>query len=79
MYPCLPQQNQFNIRCKKIKIVKTILKKVKRSEAIPVTDLRGLQCLNNRLTDGGKVVSPKHRPHFTPQKDYISASGTHFS
>jgi hypothetical protein len=24
-------------------------------------------CLDNRLTDGGKVVSPTHRPHFTPQ------------
>jgi hypothetical protein len=34
--------------------------------------------LDNRLTDGGKVVSPMHRPHFTPQKLYFSASGTHF-
>jgi hypothetical protein len=24
-------------------------------------------CLDSRLTDGGKVVSPKHRPHSTPQ------------
>jgi hypothetical protein len=23
--------------------------------------------LDNRLTDGGKVVSPTHPPHFTPQ------------
>jgi hypothetical protein len=23
--------------------------------------------LDNRLIDGGKVVSPTHRPHFTPQ------------
>jgi hypothetical protein len=36
-------------------------------------------CLDNRLTDGGKVISPTHRPHFTPQKHYyFSASGTHF-
>jgi hypothetical protein len=33
---------------------------------------------HNRLTDGGKVVSPTHRPHFTPQKHNFSASGTHF-
>jgi hypothetical protein len=25
-------------------------------------------CLDNRLTDGGKVVSPTFQPHFTPQK-----------
>jgi hypothetical protein len=25
-------------------------------------------CLDNRLTDGGKVISPTHRPHLTPQK-----------
>jgi hypothetical protein len=24
---------------------------------------------NNRLTDGGEVVSPTHRPPFTPQED----------
>jgi hypothetical protein len=35
--------------------------------------------LDNRLTDGSKVVSPKHRPHFTPQKHYFSACGIHFS
>jgi hypothetical protein len=43
-------------------------------KAIPVTGRRGLQgclmleiphCLGNRLTDGGEVVSPTHRPHFT--------------
>jgi hypothetical protein len=27
-------------------------------------------CLDNRLTDGSKVVSPTHPPHFTPQKHY---------
>jgi hypothetical protein len=33
-------------------------------------------CLDNRLTDGGKVVSPTHQPHFTPQKhDYFYVSG----
>jgi hypothetical protein len=36
-------------------------------------------CLDNRLTSGGKVVSPTHPPHFTPQKHYyFYASGTHF-
>jgi hypothetical protein len=35
--------------------------------------------LDNRLTDGGKVVSPTHRPHFAPQKHYyFSVSSTHF-
>jgi hypothetical protein len=40
--------------------------------------LRIPHCLDNRLTDGGKVVSPTHLPYFTPQKHYFSASGTHF-
>jgi hypothetical protein len=40
--------------------------------------LRLLHCLDNRLADGGKVVSPTHRPRFTPQRHYFScsASGT---
>jgi hypothetical protein len=34
--------------------------------------------LDNRLTDGGKVVSPTHRPRFTPQKHYyFSVSVNH--
>jgi hypothetical protein len=34
-------------------------------------------CLDNRLTDGGQVVSPTHLPHFTPQKHYyFYVSGT---
>jgi hypothetical protein len=37
---------------------------------------RILHCLGNRLTDGGKVVSPTHRPHSALQKLYFSASGT---
>jgi hypothetical protein len=35
-------------------------------------------CLDNRLTDGGKVVSPTHRQRFIPQKHYMYASHTHF-
>jgi hypothetical protein len=36
-------------------------------------------CLDNRLTDGGKVVNPTHPPHFTPQKHYyFYVPGTHF-
>jgi hypothetical protein len=35
-------------------------------------------CLNNQLTDGGKVVRPTHRPRSTPQKHYFSASGAFF-
>jgi hypothetical protein len=57
-----------------------------KSTAIPVKGRGRLQgcemlsishCLDNRLTDGVKVVSLTHRPHFTPQK-HLSASGTLF-
>jgi hypothetical protein len=57
-----------------------------KSKAVPITGPGGLQgceilriphCLDNRLTDGGKVVSPTHRLHFTLHK-HFSASGTHF-
>jgi hypothetical protein len=50
----------------------------KKSEAIPVTGREGLygcetsrlpHLLDNRLTDGGKVVSLTSRPPFTPQED----------
>jgi hypothetical protein len=36
--------------------------------------------LENRLIDGGKVISPMNRPHFTPQKHYYFCYvyGTHF-
>jgi hypothetical protein len=33
--------------------------------------------LDNRFTDGGKVVSQTHRPHFTPLKYYFPVSGPH--
>jgi hypothetical protein len=36
--------------------------------------LRVPHCLDNTLTDGGKVVSLKLRPHFTPQKYFFSSS-----
>jgi hypothetical protein len=39
--------------------------------------LRNPHCLDNRLTDGGNVVSPAHRPRSTPEKRYFSASGVH--
>jgi hypothetical protein len=55
---------------------------------IPVTGLGGLEgretlriphFLDNRLTDGGKVVSPTHRLCFTPQKHYyLYVSGSQF-
>jgi hypothetical protein len=39
--------------------------------------LRMPNCVDNRFTDGGKVVSPTHRPHFTPLKHYyFYVSGT---
>jgi hypothetical protein len=41
--------------------------------------LRIPHCLDNRLIDGGKFLSPTHQPRFTPQKHYyFNASGTHF-
>jgi hypothetical protein len=51
-----------------------------KKKAIPVTGRGGLQacemlriphCLDNRLTDGGKVVSPAHQPRSTPQKRFF--------
>jgi hypothetical protein len=41
--------------------------------------LRIPHCLDNRPTDGSKVVSPTNPPHFTPQKHYyFYVSCTHF-
>jgi hypothetical protein len=60
---------------------------IKTSKVVSVTGLRGLQgceilriprCLDNRLTDAGKVDSPTHRPRSTPQKYYFSALGNNF-
>jgi hypothetical protein len=39
--------------------------------------LRIPQYLDNRLPDGGKIFSFKHRPRSKPQKHYFSASGTY--
>jgi hypothetical protein len=39
--------------------------------------LRITHCLENRLIDGGKFASPKHRPRSTLKYNF-SASGTHF-
>jgi hypothetical protein len=33
--------------------------------------LRIPHCLDSLLIDGGKAVSPTHRPHFTAQKHYF--------
>jgi hypothetical protein len=58
-------------------------------KAILVTCLGGLyvcemlrmpHCIDNRQAEGGKVVSPTHRQHFTLQKHcFFFVSGTHFS
>jgi hypothetical protein len=60
----------------------------RKSKTIPVTGLGGLQgseifripnCLDNRLTHCGKVVSRTHPAHFTPQKHYyFYVSGANF-
>jgi hypothetical protein len=61
--------------------------RITKSKAIPIIGRGGLwgcevlrisHCLGNRLTDGGKVVSPTYQLRSTPQKHYFSASGTHF-
>jgi hypothetical protein len=39
--------------------------------------LKTAHCLDNRLTDGGKFVSPTQRPRSTLQK-HFSASGIQF-
>jgi hypothetical protein len=73
-----------NLNSTKLSIIPFLLIK---SEAIPVTGRGCLQgcemlkiphCLDSRLTDGGKVVSPLHRPRSTPHKHYFSVSDTHF-
>jgi hypothetical protein len=60
---------------------------IQNCEAVPVTGREGLwscemlkipQCLDNRLTDGGRVVNVMRQPHSTPQKPPFSASVTHF-
>jgi hypothetical protein len=62
-------------------------KSKKKSKAIPVTRRGGLSfcemlriphCQDNRLIDGGDVVSLTHRPLSTNHKYYYSASGTNF-
>jgi hypothetical protein len=40
--------------------------------------LRNPHCLDDQLTGGGKVISLTNQPRSTPQKHYLSASGTHF-
>jgi hypothetical protein len=48
-------------------------------EAYRVEMLAIPHCLGSGLTDGGKVVSPMHQPHFTPLKHYyFYVSDTHF-
>jgi hypothetical protein len=58
-----------------------------KSKAIPITGRGVLQecemlnishCIDNRFRDGGKVVSPTHRPRVTPKKYNFSACDTHF-
>jgi hypothetical protein len=59
----------------------------KEKYAFPVTSRGGLfgseklkisHCLDNRLIDGGKVVSPTYWPRSAPKKHLFSVSGTHF-
>jgi hypothetical protein len=51
-----------------------------KSKAIPITDRAGLygcdmlripHCLDNQLTDGGKVFSPMHQQNFTPHTHFF--------
>jgi hypothetical protein len=46
---------------------------------IGLWDVKDPSLLDNRLTDGGKIVRPTHPPHFAPQKHYyFYVSGTQF-
>jgi hypothetical protein len=58
-------------------VVPSVVSVTSYAKTIPVTGLGGLwvcemlripHCLDNRFTDAGKDVSPKHRPSSTPQK-----------
>jgi hypothetical protein len=42
------------------------LKAIKLWSPIGLRDAMDLALLDNWITDGGKVISPTHRPHFTP-------------
>jgi hypothetical protein len=48
-------------------------KQVKLSPWKPIGlwDVKDPTLSDNRLIDGGKVVSPTNQPHFTPQKHYF--------
>jgi hypothetical protein len=67
-----------------INIDKTVQEVPNKSESIPIAGCGGLlscemfRISDNRPTDGGKVVSPMHRPRSTPQKHRLPASGTDF-
>jgi hypothetical protein len=61
-------------------MVSCCLGKKKEAKSITVTDRDGpwiymsssfSHFLENRLTDGGKLVSLTHRPPFTPQEDSL--------
>jgi hypothetical protein len=60
--------------------------KILKSKGICITGREGIwgcellripHCLDNRFTDGGKIISLTHRPRSTDQKYYFSASGTY--
>jgi hypothetical protein len=78
----------LNVICQVPYLSYSTYKAPKKSKAIPVTgrtDLQGCDmlriphCLDNRLIDGGKVISLTHRPLSTPQKHYFfNVSGTQF-
>jgi hypothetical protein len=44
----------------------------KNSEAFEMLRMPHYLAVDNRLTDGRKVVSPTHRPHFTLEKHYYN-------
>jgi hypothetical protein len=77
----------YNSTCIRPYVVLKNFKKQVKSKAIPVTGRGGVwgcdtlripHCLDNRLTDGGNIVIPTHRPRSAVQKHYLSADGTHF-
>jgi hypothetical protein len=69
-------RSNFNVS-NVIRAIREVNNATKENKAI--VEHRFAHCLQNRLTDGSKVVSPTHALRSTLQKHYFSASGTHFS
>jgi hypothetical protein len=73
------QKNKYTKNTVKYKKVKISLLQAVEVHRV-CESLRLSHYLDKRLIDGGKVVSPTRRPHFTPRFLFFlfKISGTHF-